>query len=281
MRSVVITGASTGIGLSAAQVLIANGFRVFGSVRKAADAERVTKELGANFVPLMFDVTDEAAVLAAARQVREALGGEKLAGLVNNAGIAVAGPSLEVPLDDYRRQIDINVMGPIIATRAFGPLLGMDTDLKGTPGRVVMISSVAGINGNPLTAPYCLSKHALEGFSESLRRELLLFGIDVVIIGPAAIKTPIWDKGKQIDVTVYANSPYYKALQNMRAYMMKLSETALPVEKVGELVHRVLTMPRPKVRYEISNQPLQLALMRILPKRMLDRAIGKRVGLLR
>ena len=280
MRSVVITGASTGIGFSAAEVLIANGFRVFGSVRKAADAERLTKELGANFVPLMFDVTDEAAVLAAARKVREALGGEKLAGLVNNAGIAVAGPALEVPLDDYRRQVDINVMGPIIVTRAFAPLLGTDTDLKGQPGRIVMISSVSGINGSPLTAPYCLSKYALEGFSESLRRELLLFGIDVVIIGPAAVKTPIWDKAKEVDVSVYSNSPYYKSLQNVRTYMMQLGETALPVEKVGELVHQVLTTPRPKVRYEISNQPFQLALMRILPKRFLDRTIGKRVGLL-
>jgi NAD(P)-dependent dehydrogenase (short-subunit alcohol dehydrogenase family) len=253
---------------------------VFGSVRKAADAERLEGELGANFVPLLFDVTDEAAVLTAARKVREALGGEKLAGLVNNAGIAVAGPSLEVPLDDYRRQIDINVMGPIIVTRAFAPLLGMDADLKGPPGRIVMISSVAGINGNPLTAPYCLSKHALEGFSESLRRELQLFGIDVVIIGPAAVKTPIWDKGQKVDMSIYSNSPYYKALQNMRSYMLKLAETGLPVEKLGELVHQALTLPRPKVRYGISNQPVQLALLRILPKRFLDRAIGKRMGLL-
>ena len=280
MQSVVITGASTGIGLSAAPVLIANGFRVLGRVRQAADAERLTKELGANFVPLTFDVTDEAAVLVAARKVRDALGGQKLAGLVNNAGIAVTGPSLEVPLDDYRRQIDINVMGPIIVTRAFAPLLGMDAELKGPPGRVVMISSVAGINGNPLTAPYCLSKHALEGFSESLRRELLLFGIDVIIIGPAAVKTPIWDKGQQVDLSVYSNSPYYKPLQIMKRYMLDLARRGLPVEKLGELVYQALTLPRPKVRYEVSTQPVQLVLMRILPKRMLDRVIGKRLGLL-
>ena len=95
-------------------------------------------------------------------------------------------------------------------------------DLKGPPGRIVMISSVSGKNGNPLTAPYSMSKHALEAFSESLRRELLLFGIDVIIIGPAAVKTPIWDKAKEVDVSVYSNSPYYKALQNMRAYMLQL-----------------------------------------------------------
>ena len=280
MQSVVITGASTGIGLSAAKVLIDKGFRVFGSVRKQADAERLSKELGANFVPLLFDVTDEAAVLAAARQVRETLRGQRLAGLVNNAGIAVAGPSLEIPLDDYRRQMDINVMGPIIVTRAFAPLLGTDTDLKGPPGRIVMISSAAGKNGNPLTAPYSMSKHALEAFSESLRRELLLFGIDVIIIGPAAVKTPIWDKAKDVDVSIYSNSPYYKALQTMRTYMLQLGETGLPVEKLGELVHRVLTIPSPKVRYAISNQPVQLAMLSILPKRMLDRVIGKRLGLL-
>lgn len=280
MQSVVITGASTGIGFSAARVLVDKGFRVFGSVRKDADAARLVKELGANFVPLLFDVTDEAAVRAAARKVRESLNGERLAGLVNNAGIAVAGPSLEIPLDDYRRQMEINVIGPISVTRAFAPLLGMDADLKGPPGRIVMISSVSGKNGNPLIAPYSMSKHALEAFSESLRRELLLFGIDVIIIGPAAVKTPIWDKARDVDVSVYSSSPYYKALQTLRSYMMQLSETGLPVERLGELVHEVLTVSRPKVRYAVSNQPVQLAMMSILPKRMLDRVIGKRLGLL-
>ncbi len=280
MRSVVITGASTGIGWSAATILVGKGFRVFGSVRKAADAERLTNELGANFVPLLFDVTDEAAVLAAARKVREALGGERLAGLVNNAGIAVAGPALELPLDDYRRQMDINVMGPLIVTRAFAPLLGTDAGMKGAPGRIVMISSAAGRNGNPLTAPYSMSKHALEAFSESLRRELMLFGIDVIIIGPTAVKTPIWDKAREMDISVYSSSPYRKALENMRAYMLKLSKTGLPVERVGELVHHVLTAPRPKVRYTISNERAQLAIAGILPKRVLDRIIAKRIGLL-
>jgi NAD(P)-dependent dehydrogenase (short-subunit alcohol dehydrogenase family) len=280
MPSVVITGVSTGIGWSAAKVLAGKGFRVFGSVRKAADAERLTGELGANFVPLLFDVTDEQAVLAAARKVREALGGERLAGLVNNAGIAVAGPALELPLDDYRRQMDINVMGPVIVTRAFAPLLGTDAEFKGPPGRIVMISSVSGKHGNPLTAPYSMSKHALEAFSESLRRELLLFGIDVIVLGPGAVKTPIWDKAKEVDISVYSNSPYYKALNNMRAYMLKLSQNGLPVERIGELVHHVLTVPRPKVRYAVSNEAAQLALASMMPKRLLDRVIAKRLGLL-
>ena len=126
MQSVVITGASTGIGWATAKLLLARGFRVFGSVRKQADADRLKGEFGANFTPLLFDVTDEAAVLAAAREVRGVLGGETLAGLVNNAGIAVAGPLLELSADDFRRQMEINVVGPVIATQAFAPLLGAD-----------------------------------------------------------------------------------------------------------------------------------------------------------
>src|SRR3954453_9928141 len=213
MRSVVVTGASTGIGWAIAKLLVGRGYRVFGSVRKQEDADRLTGEFGANFTPLLFDVTDEAAVLAAARKVREALGGETLAGetlagLVNNAGVAVAGPVLELPVDDFRRQMEINVIGPVIATQAFGPLLGADPSLKGPKGRIVMISSVAGKNGNPLSAPYCTSKHAIEGLSESLRRELMLFGIDVIIVAPGAVKTPIWSKAEQIDLSVYKNSPY-------------------------------------------------------------------------
>src|SRR5690242_399236 len=212
MRSVVVTGASTGIGWATAKVLLARGFRVFGSVRKQADADRLKAEFGANFTPLMFDVTDEAAVLAAARQVREALGGETLTGLVNNAGVAVAGPVLELSADEFRRQMDINVIGPVIATQAFGPLLGSDPSLKGPKGRIVMISSVAGKNGNPFSAPYSASKHAVEGLSESLRRELMLFGIDVIIVAPGAVKTPIWSKAEEIDLSVYKNSPYLPAL---------------------------------------------------------------------
>src|SRR5205085_11519520 len=131
--------------------------------------------------------------------------GEKLAGLVNNAGIAVAGPVLELAADEFRRQMDVNVIGPIIATQAFGPLLGADASLNGPPGRIVMISSVAGKNGNPLTPAYAASKHAIEGLSESLRRESMLFGIDVVIVAPGAVKTPIWSKAEEVDFSSYKN----------------------------------------------------------------------------
>src|SRR6266550_7479731 len=280
MQSVVITGASTGIGWATAKLLLDRGFRVFVSVRKQADADRIESEFGANFVPLLFDVTDEAAVLAAAREVRAALGGEALFGLVNNAGIAVAGPVLELAADEFRRQMDVNVIGPIIATQAFGPLLGSDPSLKGKPGRIVMISSVAGKNGNPLMSAYSASKHAIEGLSESLRREMMLFGIDVIIVAPGAVKTPIWAKAEEVDVSVYKNSPYFPALEKLRAFMLSLGATGLPPEKIAETIADALTSASPKVRYQITPDPMRHLMTAVLPKRMIDRIIGKRLGLL-
>jgi NAD(P)-dependent dehydrogenase (short-subunit alcohol dehydrogenase family) len=280
MQSVVITGASTGIGWATAKLLIDRGFRVFGSVRKQADADRLRNEFGANFVPLLFDTTDEAAVLAAAREVRAALGGETLMGLVNNAGIAVAGPVLELSADQFRHQMEVNVMGPVIATQAFAPLLGADRSMKGKPGRIVMISSVAGITGNPLSAPYCASKHAVEGLAESLRRELMLFGIDVVIVAPGAVKTPIWSKGEEVDVSAKANSPYLPALQQVQKFAQYLSEIGLPPEKIAERIAEALTAAHPKVRYSLTPDPMRHLITGLLPKRMVDRIIAKRLGLL-
>ena len=181
MKSVVVTGASTGIGWACLKVLIAGGFRVFGGVRKQADADRLAKEFGANFTPLLFDVTDAAAVAAAAGKVRAALGGETLFGLVNNAGIAVPGPLLELSVEDFRRQIDVNLIGQFIVTQAFGPLLGADRSLKGPPGRIVMISSISGKTAFPFGGAYAASKFGLEGLSEALRRELMIFGVDVIV----------------------------------------------------------------------------------------------------
>ena len=154
--------------------------------------------------------------------MRAALGGETLAGLVNNAGISVAGPLLDLPVEDFRRQMEVNVIGPVIATKAFAPLLGADPALPGPRGRIVMISSVAGRNGNPLTSPYSASKHAIEGLSESLRREFMLFGIDVIVIGPGAVKTPIWDKSEEIDMAACRGSPFLPARQLVRAFAQNL-----------------------------------------------------------
>jgi NAD(P)-dependent dehydrogenase (short-subunit alcohol dehydrogenase family) len=280
MRSIVITGASTGIGWATAKLLLDRGFCVFGSVRKQADADRLKREFGANFTPLLFDVTDEAAVLAAAREVRAALNGETLLGLVNNAGIAVAGPVLELAADEFRRQMDVNVIGPIIATQAFGPLLGADSSLKGPPGRIVMISSVAGKNGNPLMSAYSASKHAIEWLSESLRREMMLFGIDVVIIAPGAVKTPIWSKAEEVDISPYRNSPFFPALERIRKFMLQLGESGLPAEKIAERIADALTSASPKVRYQITPDPMRHLITAVLPKRMVDKIIAKRLGLM-
>jgi NAD(P)-dependent dehydrogenase (short-subunit alcohol dehydrogenase family) len=280
MQSVVITGASTGIGWATAKLLLDRGFRVFGSVRKQADADRLKGEFGANFIPLVFDVTDEAAVLAAAREVRATLNGETLTGLVNNAGIAVAGPLLEISADQFRQQMEVNVIGPIIVTQAFGPLLGSDPSLKGRKGRIVMISSVAGKNGNPLSSAYSASKHAVEGLSESLRREMMLFGIDVIIVAPGAVKTPIWSKADEVDISGYRNSPFFPALEKVRKFMTQLGETGLPAEKIAEVIATALTSPSPKVRYQITPDPMRHLILSWLPKRTVDRIIAKRLGLM-
>jgi NAD(P)-dependent dehydrogenase (short-subunit alcohol dehydrogenase family) len=279
MQSAVITGASTGIGWATAKLLLDRGFRVFGSVRKQPDADRLKAEFGANFTPLLFDVTDEAAVLAAAREVRAALNGETLTGLVNNAGIAVAGPVLEISADEFRRQMDVNVIGPIIATQAFGPLLGSDPSLKGPKGRIVMISSVAGRNGNPLSAAYSASKHAIEGLSESLRREMMLFGIDVIIVAPGAVKTPIWSKAEEVDISRYKNSAYLPALEQVRKFTQHLSEIGLPPEKIAEAIADALTSASPKVRYQLTPDPMRHLITGLLPKRTVDKIIAKRLGL--
>jgi NAD(P)-dependent dehydrogenase (short-subunit alcohol dehydrogenase family) len=279
MQTVVITGVSTGIGWATAKLLLDRGFRVFGSVRKAADAERVRVEFGPNFTPLLFDVTNEAAVLAAAREVRAALDGGTLCGLVNNAGIAVAGPVLELAADEFRHQMNVNVIGPIIATQAFGPLLGSDPSLKGPRGRIVMISSVAGRNGNPLMSAYSASKFAIEGLSESLRREMMLFGIDVIIVAPGAVKTPIWGKAEEVDISAYRNSPFFPALQKIRKYMMQLGESGLPAEKIAETIADALTSAHPKVRYQVTPDPMRHLVTAMLPKRRVDRIIAGRLGL--
>jgi len=280
-KSVVITGVSTGIGQAAAQVLAKRGFHVFGSVRKAADAERLAGELGSAFTPLVFDVTDEAGVAAGARTVEAALGGATLAGLVNNAGIAVAGPLLHLPVDEFRKQLEVNLTGVVIATQAFAPLLGARLPAVKDPGRIVNISSVGGKTANPFMGPYNVSKFGLEGMSEALRRELLLFGVDVIVVAPGAVATPIWDKADETDSSAYANTAFAGPLERIRAYMLQLGRSGLPAERIGETIHEALTAARPKVRYTVSGDMMQVFMSEhVLPKRTLDRIVGKRLGLL-
>lgn len=279
MRAVVVTGASTGIGHATTKLLLQRGFRVFGSVRKEADATRLSQEFGDGFTPLIFDVTDEVAIRAAADQVRSALDGERLAGLVNNAGIAVGGPVLELAASEFRRQFEVNVIGPILATQAFAPLLGTDPTLSGAKGRIVMMSSVAGRFGNPLMAAYSASKHALEGLSDGLRRELMLFGIDVIILAPGAVKTPIWAKAEHDDMARYANSLYRPAMETMRALLPQMDASGLPPETIAEAVLEALTADTPKVRRTLTPTPLYHLVMRLLPTRLIDKLIAKRMKL--
>ncbi|HYD86843.1 MAG TPA: SDR family oxidoreductase [Vitreimonas sp.] len=278
-RAVVVTGASTGIGRAAVASAGREGAHVFASVRKQADADSLRAEFGEAVTPLLFDVADEAAVRAGAAQVAAALGDRRLFGLVNNAGIAVPGPLLHLDTEELRRQFEINLFGVHNVTRAFADLLGADPQRQGKPGRIVMISSVGGQNGSPFVGPYSSSKFALEGYSQSLRRELLLYGIDVIVIGPGAIATPIWDKAEANDLNRFANTPYGPMLQRVADYMLKQGREGLPPSAVGDLIWRCLSDPKPKVRYPILRRPfMDRTLPRLMNPRTVDKIIAKRLG---
>lgn len=282
MNAVVVTGVSSGIGLGIAKSLAGKGIHVFGSVRKPTDGERVRQEVGALFTPLIFDVTDEDAVKAGAAEVRRMLSGKTMLGLVNNAGIATPGPLIHQPLNEYRKQIEVNLIGAFTVSQHFAPLLGADRALQGKPGRIVNITSLGGKIGSPFLGGYCSAKHGLEGLSESLRRELMIYGIDVVIVGPGAVKTPIWDKAEAMDVSAYARTDYGPSMEKLSAFMARGAREGLPVERVGELVHRVLTMRRPKVRYALAPDLLfDWIVPRLLPRRWVDRLFAQRLGLVR
>jgi NAD(P)-dependent dehydrogenase (short-subunit alcohol dehydrogenase family) len=279
MKSVVVTGVSTGIGRGILNVLVKQGIQVFGSVRNKKDAQRLKGEFGELFIPLTFDITNEVKVLTAAKQVREQLKGETLFGLVNNAGTAEPAPMLYQTTEAFRYQIEVNLIGPFIVTKAFLPLLGADRSLRGKPGRVINISSVGGKNGAPFLGAYAASKHGLEGMSESLRRELMLYGIDVIIIGPGSVATPIWDKAEKVDISGYDKTEYAVSVRRMRDYMIQDGRKGFPPEKVGEIVWQALTHSRPKVRYTVVPGALTSNLIpNLLPKRVVDGIIAKNLG---
>ena len=279
MQSVVVTGVSTGIGWGITKVLIQRGFRVFGSVRKTQDAERLLNEFGENFFPLLFDVTNEPAVQDSVEQVRKQLNGETLFGLVNNAGIAVPGPLMHLPTEDFRYQLEVNLVSVLIVTKAFLPLLGSDRSIQGEPGRIINISSTGGKFGGPFLGAYAASKHGLEGFSESLRRELMLYGIDVIIVAPGSVATPIWDKAEQFDISAYSNTEYIEYAKRVQGFMIRNGRMGLPAEKIGEVVWQALTTPAPHVRYAVApGNPLIRAIQMLLPKRIVDRFIARNLG---
>jgi len=281
-QSVVLTGASTGIGWATAKVLLGKGFRVFGTVRKQADADRLSAEFGKDFTPLLADVTDEAALRQAAERVDRMLAGARLAGLVNNAGIVVAGPLLHLAPSEMRRQMEVNVVGPLLVTQAFAPLLGTDPARSGRPGRIVQISSVSGKIGVPFVGAYCASKFALEGMSESLRRELMLYGIDVITVAPGPVITPIWDKSIAEDFSHFDATDYGPIIKGFRAFFAVEAKKGLPAETLGHAVHHALTVSKPKARYAVVPQKFKnWTIPMLLPTRLVDRFIGKQFGLLK
>jgi NAD(P)-dependent dehydrogenase (short-subunit alcohol dehydrogenase family) len=281
MQSVVVTGVSSGIGWGTAKVLLQHGFHVFGSVRKTEDAERLQAEWGEAFTPLLFDITDEQAVKQAATVVRERLQGETLFGLVNNAGISVPAALIYQSIDDYRHQLEVNLVGPLIVTQAFVDLLGADHERTGRPGRIVNIGSVAGRIALPFLGAYNVSKAGLERFSDTLRRELIIHGIDVIHVGPGSVATAIWDKAEQIDLSPYQKTEYAASSEPFRRYMVEGGRKGYAPEHLGELILKALTASHPPAYYgyaAVIHPWRNWIIPRFLPRRRLDAALARTMG---
>ena len=277
MKHVLVTGASTGIGYATVAELLGRGFSVFGSVRKTADAERLAGEFGQYFTPLLFDVTQEDRIREAAARVADTVGAQGLWGLVNNAGISRPGPLSEVPAATVREHLEVNVMGVFHVTKAFLPSLGMQSGRTQPPGRIINISSLSGRIAYPFMGAYAASKHALEALSDSWRRELMLYGIDVIVIEPGAIRTPIWDKASTIS-SEFSASDFGPILQYID--LQETKRTALPAAKVARIICRALRCRRPRTRYVIPDSWLKYWLLpRILPDRWLDKLIARTLGM--
>ncbi|NVO13385.1 MAG: SDR family NAD(P)-dependent oxidoreductase [Rhodoplanes sp.] len=267
-----VTGASTGIGRAVTVRLLAAGWTGFATVRRIEDAPP-----GAT--ALLADVTDPASLDAARETVERALAGRRLAALVINAGIALPGPLLHQPLDEIRETFDVNVIGAVATMQAFVPLM---LPVGDGPARIVAISSVSGRIAAPLVGAYAASKHALEALCDSLRRELMLHGIDVAIVEPGPIATPIWDKGLAFGGSRYAATPYRDAVAAMTAHFAGSVAHALPATRVADVVLEALTARRPRSRYVVTARPLMdFWLPRLLPDRLLDRLIAGRLALTR
>jgi NAD(P)-dependent dehydrogenase (short-subunit alcohol dehydrogenase family) len=268
--TVLVTGASTGIGEATVLHLKTLGFDAVGAVRKDEDAERLEAR-GVRTVRI--DVTDAGQIAAA----REELGDLALAGLVNNAGIAVAAPLEFLPVDRLRQQLDINLIGQMAVTQAFLPAL------RRAGGRIVMVSSIGGRVALPLVGAYNASKFGLEGMSDALRRELMGQGVDVILIEPGGVKTPIWEKGEQLademmeDVPPEAERLYGKLIAALRTGTRKIAtETGSEPIAVAEAIGQALTASRPRTRYVVgSDAKMRARMSRVLPDRVMDRMIAR------
>ena len=274
--SVVVTGVSSGIGKACAEALLKRGLRVFGSVRKEQDATALVNELGAGFHPLLFDVSDAKAISQSADEVAAKLGSTKLLGIVNNAGIAVAGPLEYLPIAEFQKQIDVNVVGVLRVAQAFLP------QLRRAQGRIVNIGSNSGLLATPLIGAYCASKFALEGMNDSLRRELRPFGVQVSLVEPGPIKTPIFEKSQQYGDAVFESMPpeahqhYGKFVSRIRSVVDDRIDKALAPEEVASAVMHGLFARRPRTRYLIGRDAkLEAFLARYLPDRLQDAILAR------
>jgi NAD(P)-dependent dehydrogenase (short-subunit alcohol dehydrogenase family) len=267
--TVVVTGASSGIGEASVRHLTQLGFDVRAGVRKQEDAERLRSQ---GVTPLMIDVTDAQSIAAA----RAELDGRPLAGLVNNAGVAVSSPLEHIPIESLRDQLEINLVGQIAVTQAFLP------GLRAARGRIVNVSSIGGRMALPLAGPYAASKFGLEGASDSLRRELQ-GAVDVILVEPGGVKTPIWGKGVSAADELLAAMPpeaerdYGAIADAMRREVAKIeAETGLEPEEVAEVIGRALTARRPRARYLVGRDAkLRATLAKWLPDRVMDRLVAR------
>jgi NAD(P)-dependent dehydrogenase (short-subunit alcohol dehydrogenase family) len=268
--TVLVTGASTGIGEATVLHLKALGFEAVGAVRRDEDAERLE---GQGVRTVRIDVTDSGQIEAA----RDEFGDVALAGLVNNAGIAVAAPLEFLPIDRLRQQLEINLIGQAAVTQAFLPAL------RRAHGRIVNVSSIGGRVALPLVGAYNASKFGLEGLSDALRRELRPQGIEVILIEPGGVKTPIWRKGEELadammeDVPPEAERLYGRMIQSLRAGTRRIaSETGSEPSEVAEVIGTALTASRPRTRYLVGRDAkLRARLAAVLPDRAMDRMIAR------
>ena len=280
LQSVVITGASTGIGEACALELDRRGYRVFAGVRGEKSAKNLRSQASDRLTPVMIDVTDADQIAVAAETVRDTVGDAGLAGLVNNAGIVVSGPLEFLPVDDLRRQLEINVIGQVAVTQAMLPLLRVGR------GRIVNMGSISGFATGPYTGPYSASKFALEAVTNALRLELRNSGIKVSIIEPGNVKTPIWDKAiaaaeeKAERASPEAERLYRHDMEQMRKASLEMRDTGMPVECVVRAVLHALTARRPKIRYPVGVQThLVSFLFRFFPDALRDVIILRSLGL--
>ncbi len=275
MRSVLVTGASTGIGRATALRLDAAGWRVFAGVRKEADAEALREAGSANLVPLILDVTDGEQIAAAAARI-EADADGRLDGLVNNAGIAVPGPLETLPLDDFRRQIEVGLTAQVAVTRAMVPLI------RRARGRIVFVTSIGGRIAFPLNGAYHAAKFGLEAVGDVFRQELRPWGIGVSIVEPGSIDTPIWERGErnaeEIEARAHPDQDalYGQAIESFRKVVRDLAERGIPAEKVAKAIEHALSASRPRSRYLVGvDAKLQARIKPLIPTPVFDRIVAR------